>query len=390
MTLDGNQFTVTDPDKFSPSVRILNQSAFALNGRGVVRCIQNASATDKAKNIYRPRLTVTKNIIGGRNLLSLRIEFSAPKLIFGNNFDEVSDSDYQRIKHELSSHLLEMGIQILGNIFDHVKISAIHYSKNFPFIDGTTASMILRDLAKINLNSRLDLNKTDYRNDGHAVRYHANSYEVVFYDKIKDLEQASISKKRAIEFDSPVSSDWFKQENFQRGLEITRMEVRLGNRKKIKELFKKLGINAGLTLGELFCQNISRKILLHFWNSILSEYQWISSVSNKPEDILSGILKANSKMRPTSALQILGAQMVINSVGFRGLKSIFGKQSSRAWQRLKIQLEETAPDTSLTHCFYGKITKSLIDFLPVKMHIYKISREKFFDYERPENQRTIC
>ncbi len=58
--------------------------------------------------------------------------------------------------------------------------------------------MLISELSKLNLNSRLDLTKTDYRNDGHAIVYHGNSFEIKIYDKIKDLEQKKYGEKEIL------------------------------------------------------------------------------------------------------------------------------------------------------------------------------------------------
>ena len=57
----------------------------------------------------------------------------------------------------------------------------------------------------------LDVNQTDYRNEGHSYKWHCNSYEVVFYDKIKDLEKAKQSEKRAIEKDNAIQLHLFPE-----------------------------------------------------------------------------------------------------------------------------------------------------------------------------------
>ena len=63
---------------------------------------------------------------------------------------------------------------------------------------------------RIDLTKRLDLSRTDYRNEGHAIRYHANSFEVIFYDKLKDLAQARKSEKRGLEQDYGVQEEIFR------------------------------------------------------------------------------------------------------------------------------------------------------------------------------------
>ena len=66
--------------------------------------------------------------------------------------------------------------------------------------------MVMHELSKIDpahqagpLTHRLPERRT--------IRYHANSYKVTFYDKVKDLEKARYSEKRAMERDSSVQLD---------------------------------------------------------------------------------------------------------------------------------------------------------------------------------------
>ena len=69
--------------------------------------------------------------------------------------------------------------------------------------------IIFNKIKEANIKLILDVNQTDYRNEGHSYKWHCNSYEVVFYDKIKDLEKAKQSDKRAIEKDNALQLNLF-------------------------------------------------------------------------------------------------------------------------------------------------------------------------------------
>ena len=99
-------------------------------------------------------------------MLFRSIEFSIPKLLFGNNFDEVEEKQFEEIIKRLRDILDHMGVQVLPETLRGASVSAIHYSKNIPLMDYSTPSMILKELSKIDLNQRLDLNQTDFRNGG--------------------------------------------------------------------------------------------------------------------------------------------------------------------------------------------------------------------------------
>lgn len=364
ITFDKDQFEILEPDLFNPSARMMEVSPNRIGRNGCIRCFRNPTKEDFAKGIYRPHFTLTKRITRGGYTQNLRAEFSLPKLLFGNNFEEDGLKNTTGHSAVFANEALETGIKILPLQVTSSKLSAVHYSKNFIFTDYTTSSMILHQLSKLNLNSRLDLNKTDYRNGGHALRYHANSYEIVFYDKIKDLAQSKISERRAIESDNSIQMDLLHR--LPKPFEVLRMEVRLNSRAKIKRLCHKLGIKPPLTFEEALDRKTSQTILLHFWNQIMSEAKWLQFEKQRPEDVLQDILKTNPGIRPTKALQILGAITVANSVGVRGFRVIFGKQSRQRWKKIMNHIGGLNPSLSGPACL-DKIYRDLIDFAPLKL-----------------------
>ena len=147
----------------------------------------------------------------GRFEPTLTIELSLPKLLFGNNFDELVLSDFNPVTILLKSRLKDMGIMVFTKVLENAPISAIHYSKNIPLTDGTTPHYLISKIKEANIKLSLDVNQTDYRNDGHSYKWHSNSYEVAFYDKIKDLQQAKKSESRTIEKDNASQLELFEE-----------------------------------------------------------------------------------------------------------------------------------------------------------------------------------
>lgn len=372
LKLDNHQFMVKNAALFSPSAQGLYWPPFyALGSGGYIKCVQNPTKADFLKGVYKPRLTLTKRVSNGSSGITLKIEFSAPKLIFGNNFDELSDNDFPKVFETLRERLREMGVLVIEGELEKAAVSSMHYSKNIILTDYTTCSMVMKDLEKADLGKRLDLNKTDYRNGGHAIRYHANSYEIVFYDKIKDMEQAKISEKRAFEKDNSIQFDLFRDLK-PKTLEVLRMEIRFGNRKKLKSILEEVGVPDELTFQNLFRSSISHKILLHYWDELSKSIRLFSLSEQKPEDIFRN-LQINGKKKPAKILQLLGGLSLIESVGIHGLRALIGKSSYRTWQRLKKDLESCPfPDGQRARTM-AKLRHSLIEFLPIKLEGYASS-----------------
>ena len=61
---------------------------------------------------------------------------------------------------------------------------------------------------------------------------------------MKDMQQAMTSDKRAVENDNAIQMDLFKTLPNKKYLQVMRMEVRLGNRTKIKSLVNIYGLTA--------------------------------------------------------------------------------------------------------------------------------------------------
>lgn len=183
-------------------------------------------------------------------------------------------------------------------------------------------------------------------------------------DKIKDLEQARISEKRAIESDS--RSQLHLLSELPKDLQVLRMEVRLNTRRKIKSLCQSLGLTVPETLSDVFHKDLAQGVLLHFWNLIERELNVVSLTRQKPEKLFQQLV-TYAGMKPTKALQIIGALSLINSVGIRGLNSMIGKSVQRAWARIKKEIENYPLTQVLNIEICKQIRQSLIDFIPVRL-----------------------
>ena len=269
-------YQICESDRFKPSASwILTQNKEAhLRYRSIVSK-QNATKKELLKGIYKPHLTLAycRNIQGIVEPL-LKVELSLPKLFYGNNFNELQYKDFKATINKLVAVLANMGVVVTSEALINAPVLAIHYSKNIPLMDGSTPYHYINKIKEANVRFSLDTNQTDYRNEGHSYKWHCNSYEVVFYDKIKDLEKARQSSKRAIEKDNELQQHLFKSFEMRfwpckpwrsrHKLEFLRMEVRLNKRAKIKQLFKKLQVNADLTFKKLFKPAIAKKVLMYY------------------------------------------------------------------------------------------------------------------------------
>ena len=380
LMLDRHHFQILQPERFSPSAKgLLVPPYYPLGSRGNFACVQNPTKADLQGDRYLPRLTLAKRKIPSGFALTLRIEFSAPKLVFGNNFDELESRDFGKVLVALHRGLAHMGVGVSTDALRQARVSAIHYSKNIVFIDYTTCSMVMSELELIDLNSRLDLSHTDYRDNGHATRYHANSFEVTFYDKLKDLDKARYSQKRTIEQDHGTQLEMFgNRDSFPKQLEVLRIEARLGTRAKITNLLKRVGASAEPTFEALFNADIAKSVLEHFWGNVRARLP-LSYRSDRlrPEDLLAALAySAKGTVRLSKLLQQLACAILIASVGVRGASAALSRHCSpRSWQRYKRELRRLPVHEAGAFRALKQVDQALSRFEPLHMKSFHTARE---------------
>ena len=99
------QFTIHKPELFTPNASWVLR---AYSGRKGTISKYNPTAREQ-KAGYKPRLTLM-NQAGMRSFHPvLRIEASLPKLLFGNNFQELRYKDFAAVVDKLVLSLFEMG-----------------------------------------------------------------------------------------------------------------------------------------------------------------------------------------------------------------------------------------------------------------------------------------
>ncbi len=265
----------------------------------------------------------------------LRIEASLPKLFFGNNFQELRYKDCAAVVDKLVLSLVEMGIEVSHDTIMTADVNAIHYGKNIKLTDGSTPYHYIKKIQESCVPHSLDANRTDFRNDGHSFKWHCNSYEVVFYNKIKDLEKAKISSKRALEKDNEGQLHLLEKFKKRKKVEYLRMEVRLNKRAKMKQLFAKLGIKADLTFKKLFKPAISKAVLCHYINELEKRRSPLLDLKAMDDKaFLADLIVNNPDMSPKQIMQIFGMKKALESYSMSDLQRMLGKPEARGWKWL--------------------------------------------------------
>src|SRR3990167_4291508 len=374
LVLKQSMFVIIDHDRFEPSTRSLYGDA-SMGSRGYATYKQNPTPTELKNGIYKPRLTVTRRFNDGVLERTMKIEFSAPKLLYKNNFVEIEDKDFEEIVDTLKKTLREdMGVLVSMDTLVNAPASSIHYSKNIKLTNGLIAFTVLKELSKANITKRLDFNQSDFRNEGHSIKYHANSYEIAFYDKVKDLQQAKISEKRAVEKDNAIQIGLFddiQQFRKQKPFELLRMEARLNQRQKIRQVLKIIGNEVEPTFQNLFKKEIAQKVLLYYLGEIekhCPKTLYFEPKSNK--NFLAQFMIDNPKAKIKDTILAFGFHKALEEVTARELKELLKRYPQSSWYRFISQMNN-----------YSYPKNALDIFKPIRQSIEQFEPLSLLDFE---------
>ena len=316
---------------------------------GMKRLIKNPSAQDD----YSPRLTIygRKSKEAEWNLY-LKIEFSVPKLIFGNNLEELTNDQFNDVIKTLQNRLNKMGVVIPEDILRKAEVKAVHYSKNLKLEDGYTAQYVISELGKVNLTRRFDFTKVQYINEGQSLTAYSKSHSIIFYDKIADLENGEVPQPRP---------------------EILRMEVRLSQSRKLNSVFKQLGLIGHPSFEEVFSSEKSLIILNHYWNSIVKNYgPVLFSSPLKSLDLLTQILITHRGIKPKEAIYRTGLVLLGQESGLRALRATTERHARDSpWSRRMADFRETTGhiNTFRPRDWYVQIQNGLKSYQPYRIRL---------------------
>ena len=341
---------------------------------GVFKGVINPTKIMKVSGKYYPRITCIKRPVGyGNYKCQILVEFSVPKLLMGNNFSEVCDTDFDAVVQILRHRLFEMGIKWqFSACIKQYRVVKADYSKNIIYEDGTSISQILRLLNSANIRRSLDVSAGDFRNGGQILHFHTGYRDIVFYDKIADLKRSKISEKRCEEKDSFIQRSLFDLFEEKKQLSVLRFEIRLNGVKEIKSNLVKIGQDADdLSFERMFSSDISRNILLYWWNEIFSRIPKAPLDNETIENVFLGLLN-NPDAKPQKVLATLGVICLQRSHNYdaRFIKELFDKRfCNGSWVRSNKALIVQKSPNNLQHLLY--IEDAIKEMKPINIDDYK-------------------
>lgn len=370
LRLTESQFKIVDYNKFSPNCQNFYCPPYVRFGsRGYADAYQNPTKKEMLAGNYKPQLTLRKTWRTHQALIYLFVQFSAPKLLLGNNFDELTDDDLEAVLRELKMKLAEMAVFTSVADLKRASVVKIHYGKNIVLPDYFIPSIILGEIRKADFNQQNDLCEKDYRNSGHSVRFHNSEFELIFYDKKKDLQKAKNSDKRSIEQDNAIQLNIFDILKPKKPFEVLRIEARLNTSKRIARELKL--DKSEQTIVNLFSQKKSVKVLTNCWQTIAENYQLLGCKIEDKEKFLAAFMANNSKARLTTALSTYAFIEYIKEMGINRFRGLIGKKyTRRTWYGIKSSISKLHLNAEIPK-YFDSISKVLVGYKPLRLADYK-------------------
>jgi len=359
LQIDHNKFYIEEYENFGASKEQILSSKSPFK-----KWINNPS---KKGTIYKPRLTLIKR--GVRFVL--KIEFSAPKLVFGNNIDELDDCDFDLVIETLRERLQSMGVLVFSADLENSEIISFHPSKNIPLSKGYTANLAIKELNKIDCSKRFDFDEKNYRNNGETLQFYTRSHSLVIYDKINDLVKP---QKRATDKDQTKQQlpifDYIK--NNEQTLQILRLEIRLSLKQKMNNVMEFMEQKTNPTFRDIFSKELCKKIVNYYWDNFFGNNLFIFNTNSSPQYILQLIFMKYPKIKILKAITIVSLYLLCkDDDGIRGFRQIIDNHRRKRadWQVVKqnLKLFDDEMFNGSTWGFIKDVRRELKDFRPFRL-----------------------
>ena len=132
--------------------------------------------------IYRPRIEYVYPL--HRNP-TIYIEFSIPKLLFGQNLSEVTEKNYVDVVNKLITILKDLKITVTEDAINNAFVKRVDFSKNYALKEGLTCKDVLSLLSKASYSHmKLHVIKED-----EYIKFYSKSKALLFYDKQRELKK---------------------------------------------------------------------------------------------------------------------------------------------------------------------------------------------------------
>lgn len=308
------------------------------------------------KNEYIPRVEVFETFTEDRKDIRyvLKVEFSVPKLLYGNSVLEVVEGDKDRVFMELKAALAKVNIVVEIESIAKAALATVHLCKNVFLPRNIKMREILNELQKVDINKVFDVTGKQFKNGGRVLSIYSGVIEHTFYDKISDSVRPK--NKRSDKGHISPERDFIERHNLQ-DKEIFRYEYRI---KKTQTVKREVNIalerepDKPVLFKDIFAKGILKKMTVGAWRGLIERPENQLALF-RPTDkltlflhVLSGAEKRGQNAHSMiAALIAYGLACAIQDHGAKEVRrAIFAIWSTDHPERLTRRIEEAAALTT--------------------------------------------
>lgn len=302
------------PNKF---YRISSYNKLKFNGTGLR---WQPSAEERRDGFHSLNVSI--------NRWGMVINVNLPKLVFGDNIQEITEDHLKTVVDLIRIHLQEIGIEVLPGFEKALSVTYLEIGKNIVSY-GTPISYVLTFLKRaIDVKGRKKTGSITYLNEAGMLTIGNKQKLLVFYDKAKEV--SAFEAHRSGKDDLPLVD--FIARLAEQNAEILRVELRL-TRLAVKKMFEHLGVR-NPCLSDLFNGTLMHNTLEKAWQEIPLSSEIIGEDDEgSAELLLEQIIRSNPKNRAIDALARLGLSELEKTLAKTEIRkilmSLVGKPKAR-------------------------------------------------------------
>jgi hypothetical protein len=302
-----------------------------------------------SNGIYTPQVEVYEKVNKGQNGVEYEmvVTLSLPKLLYGNNLQEIEVSDLAKLISFVHDRLYAVGIQCSEESILSAPVSVVHFCKNILLSKDMLLRAILQKISHADVGKAYDTTqdiRTKDNNNSEIIHLYCGVREWCFYDKVKDMKHSNNT------IDAQILTEYHLKNT-----EVFRYEYRLKKAQTIRsEINNRLGrdYKVPVTVKDLFVENLWKETLLASWKKIIKLPENKLAFTAIPIDELDLFLhistKASQKKKnghsQNKALWAYGLVLAINKLGVKAVRQecerIWSKKADdRLDNKLKIAVE---------------------------------------------------
>lgn len=303
-------------------------------------------------------------------LLRYWVTFSVPKLLYGNNIEEVTEDQYDDVVKLLCQqlHYLPLQIDIYKKTIERAKVKRIDFGKNTLISELVPADQFCSMLMRSEHRYRSKYAQVQYLH-GDLYRENIKHRSVVIYDKLAEFRNTLKKEGR----EPNTREKFFLTAEKAHLFQVFRLEVQLQNSTQVATELEHFGLERdNINFGNVFTEELAHSVLIKYWK------QLIANLDPNPElfsddNILTTFneMAINKGIKtPMNFFATFGLRYAAHKCGLGNIKDIvYREYGSQAWLRLKDLYEEPDLNKGL-YTFIASMEKIIDNMEPLQFGGY--------------------